>query len=83
MLRLVWKLAATKAALSGGLDPPELGRSWRQHGERVRARELEHGGRDVVASDYVASCRDDLAGVFAALDELADELPTHEAEPAN
>lgn len=64
---------ATKAGLAGGLDPKAMGRYWQQHREHIRGRELQTSQRCVFMSSYIASYRDDLDGVFAVLDELADE----------
>jgi hypothetical protein len=64
---------ATKADLPGGLDPKEMGRYWRRHRDHIRGRELQTSQRCVFTSSYVASYRDRLDGVFAVLDELADE----------
>ena len=64
---------ATKAELPGGLDPKAMGRYWRQHREPIRGRELQTRQRCVFTANYIASYRDDLNGVFAVLDELADE----------
>lgn len=71
---------ATKAELSRGLDPREMGRYWRQHREHIRGRDLDTTGRCVFTPNYTAVYRDDLSGVFAALDELADEPSAPEAE---
>ena len=71
---------ATKAELPGGLDPKEMGRYWRQHRELIRGRELHTIGRCVFTPNYTAFYRDDLEGVFAVLDEMADAPPTPEAE---
>lgn len=65
--------SATRTELPGGLDPKEMGRYWRQHREQIRGRELETSQRCVFTPNYIASYRDDLKGVFAVLDELADE----------
>ncbi|WP_039755093.1 hypothetical protein, partial [Chromobacterium haemolyticum] len=73
---------ATKAELPGGLDPKEMGRYWRQHREHIHGRELHNIGRCVFTQHYTAFYRDDLDGVFAVLDEMADALPTPEAELA-
>lgn len=73
---------ATKAELPGGLDPKEMGRYWRQYRERIRGRELRTSGRCVFTPNYTAHYRDDLDGVFAVLDELADEPLTSQVEPA-
>jgi hypothetical protein len=64
---------ATKAGLPGGLDPKEIGRYWRQHREHIRGRDCQTSQRSVFTSNYTASYRDDLDGVFIVLDELADE----------
>ena len=64
---------ATKAGLISGLDPKEMGCYWRKHGEHIRGRELKTSRRYVFTSNYIASYRDDLNGVFAVLDELAGE----------
>lgn len=64
---------ATKAELPGGLDPKEMGRYWRQHRQHIRQRQLHTGERCVFTPNYMASYADDLNGVFAVLDELADE----------
>jgi hypothetical protein len=73
---------ATKANLPGGLDPKEMGRYWRQHREHIRGRDLHTIGRWVFRPNYTASYRDDLDGVLAVLDKLADEPSAHEAQPA-
>lgn len=73
---------ATKAELSGGLDPLEMGRYWHQQRERIRARAAENGDRKVFTSSYVAVYRDDLDGVFPVLDELAEELAAMEPAPS-
>jgi hypothetical protein len=71
---------ASKAELPGGLGPKEMGRYWRQHRELIRQRALHVEERNVVTSNYIASYRDDLAGVFTVLDGLADEATGGEAE---
>lgn len=73
---------ATKAGLSSGLDPRKMGRYWRQHGEYIRGRDLQTSGRCVFTPNYMAVYRDDLNGVFAVLDELADESSAPEVEVA-
>lgn len=64
---------ASKAQLPGGLDPKEMGRYWSQYNELIRRRTLQIHEREVVTPNYIASYREDLPGVFAALDELANE----------
>lgn len=64
---------ASKTGLPGGLDPKEMGRYWSQHRELIRQRVLHVDERYVVTLNYIASYREDLAGVFAVLDGLADE----------
>ena len=73
----------SKAELPGGLSPKEMGRYWSQHRERIRQRILHVEERYVVTPNYTASYREDLAKVFAALDELADEATAVEAESDN
>lgn len=71
---------ASKAELPRGLDPTKMGRYWSQHRELIRQRVLNVEERYVVTSNYIASYHEDLAGVFAILDELADEATAVEAE---
>jgi hypothetical protein len=71
---------ASKARLPGGLDPKEMGRYWSQRREFIRDRVLHVEDRCVVTLNYTASYRDHLAGVFAVLDELADDSVSDEAE---
>lgn len=63
---------ASKAELPGGLDPKEMGRFWIHHQEHIRQRDLHTRERCVVTYNYIASYSEDLAGVFAVLDELAE-----------
>lgn len=71
---------ASKAVLPGGLDPKEMGRYWSQHQAFIRQRTPQVEERYVVTPNYIASYREDLAGVFAVLDELANEATAIEAE---
>lgn len=64
---------ASKSEISSGFDPKEMGRYWAQHRKHIRQRELQAKERYVVTSSYTASYSEDLAGVFAVLDELANE----------
>ena len=64
---------ASKAELPGGLDPKEMGRYWSQHRELIYQLVHHVEERYVITSNYTASYREDLPGVFAKLDELADE----------
>jgi hypothetical protein len=69
---------ATKAELPGSLAAVDMGRYWEQHREYIRQRVIGIEDRYVVTGNYVASYRDDLAGVFTVLDELAsDALAAH------
>jgi KaiC/GvpD/RAD55 family RecA-like ATPase len=70
---------ASKVELPGGLDPKAMGRYWTQHRELIRQR-VVHEERNVVTLNYIASYRDDLAGVFLVLDGLANEAIAVEAE---
>lgn len=72
---------ASKSEISSGFDPEEMGRYWAQHREHIRQRELHVKERYVVTSNYTASYSEDLAGVFAALDELANEVTASLPEP--
>lgn len=71
---------ASKAELPGGLEPRAMGRYWRLHRNLIRQRALRIEERKVVTINYIASYREDLAGVFAVLDELADEATMVETE---
>jgi len=71
---------ASKAELPGGLDPKEMGRYWSQRRELIHQRILHVEEMRVVTSNYIASYREDLAGVFSVLDELADEAAADESE---
>lgn len=64
---------AVKTELPGGLNPVDMGRYWVEHRERIRQRVTRTEERHVITGNYIASYRDDLAGVFTVLDELADE----------
>jgi hypothetical protein len=64
---------ANKAEISGGLDPKAMGRYWREHSKQVRGLVQRINSRCVFTPNYIATYRDDLDGVFAVLDELADE----------
>jgi hypothetical protein len=64
---------ATKSGLPGGLDPKAMGRYWLTHRDHIRGLELQDQGRCVYMPGYTAFYRDDLDGVFAVLDELAEE----------
>ena len=64
---------ATKSGIPGGLDPKAVGSYWLTHGEYIRRLALKDSGRCVFMPSYTAFYRDDLDGVFAVLDELAEE----------
>ena len=64
---------ATKSGLPGGLDPKAMGRYWLTHRDHIRGLGLQDSGRCVFMPGYTAFYRDDLEGVFAVLDALADE----------
>jgi hypothetical protein len=55
------------------LDPKAVGSYWLTHGEYIRRLALKDSGRCVFMPSYTAFYRDDLDGVFAVLDELAEE----------
>ncbi|WP_423383605.1 hypothetical protein [Burkholderia sp. LMG 32019] len=64
---------ASKTGITGGLDPTEIRQYWSRHRELIRQRVRDNEDRHVVTLNYVASYREDLAGVFKVLDELADD----------
>ncbi|EPZ14366.1 hypothetical protein M622_18715 [Thauera terpenica 58Eu] len=66
---------ATKSGLPGGLDPRAMGSYWLTHRDHIRGLGLQDRGRCVFLPSYTAFYHDDLDGVFAVLDELADEAP--------
>lgn len=63
----------TKAGLLGGFDPKSMGMYWLQNRDHIRGLGLQDSGRSVFMPGYTAFYRDDLVGVFAVLDELAEE----------
>ena len=65
---------ATKSGLPGGLDPKAMGRYWLTHRDHIRGLGLQDSGRCVFTPSYTAFYCDDLDGVFAVLDELAEEV---------
>jgi hypothetical protein len=67
---------ATKSGLPGGLDPKAMGRYWLTHRDHIRGLGVQDSERCVYMPGYTAFYRDDLHGVFAALDELAEEVVT-------
>lgn len=67
---------ATKSGLPGGLDPKAMGMYWLTHRDHIRGLGIQDSGRCVYMPGYTAFYRDDLDGVFAALDELAEEVAT-------
>jgi hypothetical protein len=70
---------ATKSGLPGGLDPKAMGRYWLTHRDHIRGLGLQDSGRCVFMPRYTAFYRDDLDGVFAVLDELAEEATPNPA----
>ncbi len=74
---------ATKAGLPGGLDPKSMGMYWLQHRDHIRGLGLQDGGRIVFMPGYTALYRDDLVGVFAVLDELAEEVASAMPVPSD
>lgn len=65
---------ATKSGLPGGLNPKAMGIYWLKHREHIRGLGLQGNGRCVFRPGYTAFYSDDLDGVFAVLDELAEEV---------
>jgi len=64
---------ASKTELPRGLDPNRLGLYWNNHKELIRQKVQLVGERKVVTPNYIASYCEDLDGVFAVLDEIAEE----------
>lgn len=64
---------ASKTELPGGLDKNNMGRYWSRHQEMIRPRAQLVEERTVVTPNYIASYRQDLNGVFAVLDVIAEE----------
>lgn len=71
---------ASKNELPGGLDPVAMGQYWSRHQKFIREQDPDHEERFVVTSNYVASYREDLKGVFSVLDGLADEANPAESK---
>lgn len=71
---------ASKSDIAGGLNPKEMGRYWCQHQEIIRQKSTQVNTRKVFTHNYIASYGEDLAGVFAVLDELANDVKNAEAE---
>ncbi len=51
-----------------------MGEFWREHSNHIRELDLQRINRCVYMPNYIAFYRDDLNGVFAVLDELANEV---------
>ena len=64
---------ATPEGLSGSLDRIEMANFWRKYRQTILRMNLESRNRSVYTSNYVASYKDDLKGVFEALDTLAEQ----------
>jgi hypothetical protein len=63
---------ASRDDLPGGLNPVDMGRYWSQHRELILQRVPDLEERQVVTQNYIAFYREDLPGVFAVLDDLAN-----------
>lgn len=74
---------ASKIGVLGGFDAKEMGLYWCMHRDLIRKKAQQAEDRRIVMSNYIASYRDDLPGVFTALDELADEATAEGAESEN
>ena len=72
---------ATKSGLPGGLNSKAMGKFWLEHRAHIRGLELQHSGRCVYMPGYTAFYRDNLDGVFAVLDELAEEVASAKPVP--
>ena len=67
------KYVATPESLSGSLDRIEMANYWRKYRQTILGMNLESKERLVYTSNYRASYKDDLKGVFEALDTLAEQ----------
>lgn len=65
---------ATMSGLTAGLSSTAMGRYWLEHRDHIRGLELQDSSRRVFMPRYTAIYREDLDGVFAVLDELAEEV---------
>ncbi|WKZ29432.1 MAG: P-loop NTPase fold protein [Patescibacteria group bacterium] len=63
------------------LDKSKLAEYWREHATTIRGLNLTEKEKTVITSNYSASYKDDLAGVFQVLDKLIEE-PVVEAPVA-
>ena len=64
---------ATPDGLSGSLDRIEMANYWRKYKQTIHRMNLESRNRSVYTSNYIASYKEDLPGVFTALDTLAEQ----------
>lgn len=71
---------ASKTGILGGFDAKEVSLYWTTHRDLIRQKAGHAKDRLVVTSNYIASYRDDLSGVFAALDGLVDEATVEETK---
>ena len=67
------KYVATPEGLSGSLDRIEMANYWRKYRQTILRMDLESRNRSVYTSNYEASYKEDLPGVFIALDTLAEQ----------
>lgn len=64
---------ASKTELQKGFDPNMMGMYWSKHHEFIRQRAQLVEERNVATPNYIASYREHLDGVFAVLDEIAED----------
>lgn len=74
---------ATKTELVKGIDPNRLGQHWHKHHAVIRKQAEDLSERKVVTSNYEASYREHLKGVFEILDQLSSESSTNQAAIIN
>ncbi|KAB7778343.1 KAP family NTPase [Xanthomonas sp. LMG 12460] len=72
--------SATKNGILGGFDAKEMGLYWITNRDLIRRKALQVQGRLVMTSNYIASYKDDLPSVFAALDDLVCEAVAEDGE---
>lgn len=63
---------ASREGLTGGFDPEDMARYWYKYRDLIRKKLDQVNGRYVITSNYTASYSEDLDGVLAVLDDLAD-----------
>tara|TARA_R110002074_G_scaffold106618_1_gene230372 strand:+ start:21246 stop:24221 length:2976 start_codon:yes stop_codon:yes gene_type:complete len=71
----------TKAGLTGGLDPVEMGRYWRKHSKIIWQYFHDGDDKKIYTPSYIAFYHEDLPKVFEVLEELAQDAASEDVEP--